>query len=115
MKRMKARLLEKLEKCGASVISINGYLGKVIEYDIPIEEDYDVFKMASYYYICDVDPNFGERSLDQYEKDLGFIPIWIDIDKAILTDQMLIDSNKFSRWSPREIFVLEHIKEKFRL
>ena len=101
------------EECGAKVLSINDELGKVIEFDIPIEEDYDVFKMVSFYYICEVDPDFGEQSLDQYEKDLGFTPIWVDIDKAILTNKMLIDSNNFPRWTPREIFVLEYIKEKF--
>ena len=103
------------EECGAKVLSINDELGKVIEFDIPIEEDYDVFKMVSFYYICEVDPNFGEQSLDQYEKDLGFTPIWVDIDKAILTNQRLIDSNNFPRWTPRELFVLEYIKEEFRL
>jgi ADP-ribose pyrophosphatase YjhB (NUDIX family) len=103
------------EECGATVLSINGYLGKVIEFDIPIEEDYDVFKMASYYYICEVNPNLGEQSLDQYERDLGFKPLWIDIDKAISINKMLIGSNYFPRWTPRETFVLEHIKEKFRL
>lgn len=96
------------EECGATVLSINDELGKVIEYDIPIEENYDVFEMVSFYYICEVDPNFGEQSLDQYEKDLGFTPIWVDIDKAISTNKMLIDSNNFPRWTPREVFVLEH-------
>jgi len=100
------------EECGATVLSINEELGKVIEFDIPIEENYDVFKMVSFYYICEVDPDFGEQSLDQYEIDLGFTPIWVDIDKAISTNRMLIDSNNFPRWTPRETFVLEYIKEK---
>ena len=104
------------EECGATVLSFNAELGKVIEFDVPIiEENYDVFKMVSFYYICEVNPNFGEQSLDQYEKDLGFEPIWVDISKAISTNQMLIDSNNFPRWTPRETFVLKYVKEKFRL
>lgn len=103
------------EECGATVLSINDELGKVIEFDIPKEEDYDVFKMVSFYYICEVDPNLGEQTLDQYEKDLGFTPMWVDIDKAILTNQMLIGTNNFPRWTSRETFVLKHIKEKYRL
>lgn len=110
-----ALIREISEECGATVLSINDELGKVIEFDIPIEEDYDVFKMVSFYYICEIDPNFGDQSLDQYEKDLGFKPIWIDIDKAISINQMLIDSNNFPQWTPRETFVLENIKEKFGL
>lgn len=103
------------EECGATVLSINDELGKTIELDIPNEKDYDVFKMVSYYYICDVAPSFGQQSLDQYEKDLGFTPLWVDIDKAIKTNQMLIDSNNCPRWTPRETFVLKYIKEKFRM
>lgn len=71
--------------------------------------------MVSFYYICEVDPNLGEQTLDQYEKDLGFTPMWVDIDKAILTNQMLIGTNNFPRWISRETFVLKHIKEKYRL
>lgn len=101
------------EESGATVLSINGELGKVIEYDIPKEKNYDVFKMISYYYICEVGSNFGEQSLDKYEKDLGFTPVWVDIDEAISVNQMLIDSNSSSRWTRRETFVLKYIKDRF--
>lgn len=103
------------EECGAKVLSIKGELGKVIEYDKPAEEDYDVFKMISYYYLCEVDPDFGEQSLDQYEKDLGFTPVWVDIDEAIRKNQILVDSGSFQRWTPRELFVLKYIKKYFKL
>lgn len=110
-----ALVREVSEECGATVLTINDELGKVIEFDIPIEANYDVFEMVSLYYLCEIDPNLGEQSLDQYEKDLGFTPVWMDIDKVISKNQMLIDSNNFPRWTPRELFVLKHIKEKFRL
>ena len=103
------------EECGAAVVSIHGELGKVIELDIPLEQEYDVFNMASFYYLCEVDPNFGEQSLDQHEKELGFTPVWVDIDKAISANRMLLGSNTYPRWTPREIFVLEYIKNEFRL
>lgn len=103
------------EECGANVLSINRGIGKIVEYDRPKEEDYDVFKMVSFYYLCEVDPNFGEQSLDQYEKDLGFTPVWVDIDKAISANQRLLDSNNCPRWTKRELFVLKYIKEKFGL
>ncbi len=107
-----ALIREIREECGATVLSINGELGKVIEFDIPAEKDYDVLKMASFYYICEIDPNLGEQSLELYEKDLGFTPVWADIDEAISTNKMLIESCSFPRWTPRETFVLEYIKEK---
>jgi 8-oxo-dGTP pyrophosphatase MutT (NUDIX family) len=110
---LEAALIREIrEECGATVLSINDDLGKVIEYDIPKEKNYDVFKMISYYYICEVDPNFGEQSLDKYEKELGFTPVWVDIDEAISANQTLIDSNSSSRWTQRETFVLKYIKDK---
>jgi len=110
-----ALVREVKEECGATVLSINDELGKVVEYDIPLEKEYDVSRRISYYYICEIDSSLGEQSLDQYEKDLGFIPVWVDIDKAIQTNKMLIEANNCPRWTPREAFVLEHIKEKFGL
>ncbi|HZK35276.1 MAG TPA: NUDIX domain-containing protein [Bacillota bacterium] len=103
------------EECGATVLSIDDELGKVIELDIAKEEEYDVFKMVSYYYMCGVDPELRDQSLDQYEKDLGLTPVWVDIDKAILANQLLIDSDNFSSWTPREAFILKYIKEKLSL
>lgn len=111
----RALVREISEECGAKVLSINGDLGKIIEFDTPKEKEYDVYKLASYYYVCEVDPKLDKQSLDQYEIDLGFTPRWVDIDEAISTNQMLIDSNNFPRWTPRETFVLKYIKEKFRL
>lgn len=98
------------EETGATILSIKGELGKVIEYGIPREEDYDVFKMTSFYYFCEVDDELGEQSLEQVEKDQGFEPVWIDIDEAILVNQGFIDSNNFARWTPRETFILKYIK-----
>ena len=62
-----------------------------------------------------IGPNFGEQSLDQYEKDLGFTPEWVDIDEAISTNKKVIDSESFPRWTPRELFVLEYIKDTLQL
>lgn len=71
--------------------------------------------MISTYYLCEVNPIFGKRTLDQYEEDLGFTPVWVDINEAISTNEKLIDSNLFPRWTPRELYVLEYIKDKFKL
>jgi hypothetical protein len=37
----------------------------------------------------------------------------IDIGEAISINKMLMESNCFPRWTQRETFVLEHVKEKF--
>jgi 8-oxo-dGTP diphosphatase len=100
---------ELLEECGATLLSIDSALGAVIEYDFAEEKDYDVFTMTSHYYFCQIGDGFGQQKLDGYEKELGFMPVWIDIEKAIATNRSLLDLEKTPEWLRREIFVLEHI------
>ena len=97
------------EECGASLLSVDSELGAIIEYNFAEEKDFDVFKMTSHYYFCQVEDAFSAQSLDEYEKDLGFKPIWIDIDDAISINRSLFNSDKIPEWLRRESFVLEHI------
>jgi len=101
---------ELLEECGATLQSVDGELGAVIEYNFAKEEEYDVFKMTSYYYLCQIRDGFGPQKLDGYEKDLGFKPVWMDIDNAISINRSLLNLNEIPQWLRREIFVLEHIQ-----
>ena len=109
-----ALIREIKEECGGKVTKITGEFGKVIEYDNVIEKEYDVFKMTSYYYFCEVNPNLGEQSLEEYELNLGFHPVWIDIDTAIKTNKDILISRSGTdlRWIPRETYILELIKKK---
>ena len=99
------------EECGASLLSVDGELGAVIEYKIPMEAEFDVFKMTSYYYFCQAGDGFGAQKLDEYEKDLGFKPVWVNIEDAISTNQSQITSDNIPDWLEREIFVLEYLKQ----
>jgi 8-oxo-dGTP pyrophosphatase MutT (NUDIX family) len=98
------------EECGASLLSVDGELGAIIEYNFAKEKDFDVFKMTSHYYFCHAGDDFGAQTLDDYERDLDFKPVWVDIDFAISTNQSLLDSDKPPEWLKREIFVLQHIR-----
>jgi 8-oxo-dGTP pyrophosphatase MutT (NUDIX family) len=98
------------EECGASLLSVDGELGAVIEYDIPMEAEFDIFKMTSHYYFCRVEDGFGAQRLDDYERDLGFKPVWIDIDNAISSNRLLLELQTPPDWLSREIFILEHIR-----
>jgi len=99
------------EECGASLTRIGRKIGAVIEYNLPMENDYDVFKMISHYYECEVSDSFGLQKLDECEKDLGFKPIWIDTGNAIQLNKALLHSNKAPEWLRREIFILEYIQQ----
>jgi 8-oxo-dGTP pyrophosphatase MutT (NUDIX family) len=101
---------ELLEECGASLLSVDGEIGAIIEYKSPIEKDFDVFKMTSHYYLCRIeDGNFGAQKLDDYEAERGFQPMWIDIDQVIEANQLLMNSSV--DWLRREIFALEYLKQ----
>jgi len=100
---------ELLEECGATLLSVDSEVGAIIEYNFPIEIDFDVFKMTSYYYMCKVKDGFGSQKLDGYEAELGFQPMWIDIDKAIEANKSL--STPSIEWLRRESFTLEYLKQ----
>lgn len=102
------------EECGASVMHIGSEIGAVIEYDFAVEEDFDTFKMTSHYYPCAVQDSLGIQTLDDYEQDLGFMPVWIEIDQAIQRNKALLDSDKIPEWLRREIFVLQYIQQHLK-
>lgn len=105
---------EIMEECGALVTNILKEIGKVIEYRKPKETDYDVFKMTSYYYLCTVVENYCELNLESYEKERGFEPVWITIDDAIKYNRLLIETREASRWTARDTFVLEYLRDSLR-
>ncbi len=99
------------EECGMSVMNVGLEVGAVIEYNVPMEDNYDVFKMISHYYQCEVKDEVGTQKLDEYEQNLGFKPIWIEIDDAIRFNKALLRSEKNIEWLKREIFVLEYLQK----
>lgn len=103
------------EECGMSVARIGSEIGVVVEYDFPIEPDYEVFKMTSYYYHCEVEDGFVPQKLEDYERELGFTPVWIDVDQAIQCNKSFLPAGNAPRWLKKEIFVLEYIKQNVLL
>jgi hypothetical protein len=67
--------------------------------------------MTSFYYLCQVETVFQEQSLEQYEADLGFQPVWVEVEQAIHANRLLLSSEpkKIPRWTVRNTFVLEQI------
>lgn len=104
---------EVLEEAGARIDRLLGEFGKVIEYDIPQEPDYEVFRMTSMYFYCHVHPELSDQRLDPYEADLDFCPVWVDIDTAIQANTRILDSGllEIPRWTARETFVLKQLKQ----
>jgi 8-oxo-dGTP pyrophosphatase MutT (NUDIX family) len=99
------------EECGMSLATVGDEIGSIVEYNFPVEEEYDVFRMISHYYQSDALDGFGAQKLDGYEKDLGFTPVWIDIDQVIQANELLLNSDAPPEWLKREIFVLHYLKQ----
>jgi 8-oxo-dGTP pyrophosphatase MutT (NUDIX family) len=105
------------EECGARMVQMGALFGKVVEYRNPEQVEYQVFKMTSFYYSCQVDDTRFEQSLERYEQELGLTPIWTDLDTALEINKNIskVDEKRVIPWLTREIFMLEQIKEQFFL
>lgn len=109
------------EECGAQVIQVGQTFGKVVEYDRPVEPNFAVFKMTSYYFFCQVEYMLHEQQLDSYELELGFLPVWIEIEDALRKNEIIANTTPYNsnnhtasqiRWLSREIFVLKEIQKR---
>lgn len=100
------------EECGMSLANVGVEIGTVIEYDVPVEADYEVFKMTSHYYRCQIQAGVGAQNLDAYEQELGFKPVWIDVEAAIQCNKALLGLKQTPEWLRRETFMLEYIQQR---
>ena len=107
---------ELMEECGAQLRAVLGEFGRVEEYDRATEEDFELFCMHSYYYLCEVEDGFGVQKLDDYESEYGFTPEWVLVEHAITVNRALVDNPppNIQRWVRRELFVLEKIKKSLK-
>lgn len=108
-----ALIREVQEECGMSLLKMGKEICRVVEYDLPMEQEYDVFKMTSYYYDCEVQDGFGSQKLEDYELNLGFEPVWIHLDRAMELNKALLNVPHPPKWLDREVLVLEYLKPKF--
>jgi 8-oxo-dGTP pyrophosphatase MutT (NUDIX family) len=104
-----ALVREVAEECGMSILQVGEEICSVVEYDRPMEQDFDVFKMTSHYYACEVQGGFGLQKLETYEVDLGYVPVWISLDRALDTNRSLLTHPHPPKWLQREIVVLGYV------
>ena len=98
-------------ECGAQLTEVIGPFGKTVEYGIPVETDFDVFRMTSYYYFCEIDGELGEQALEGYEIDLGLQPKWVEISEALkANEEVLVEEPPL--WTKRETIALRLLEER---
>ena len=106
---------EVTEECGMNLTRIFEGIGHIVEYAIPMKTGFDVFRMTSSYYLCEVDSKVEKQRLDLYEEELGFQPVWIHIDAAIQNNKTVLGSKtkRPPEWTAREVFMLEYLRTHF--
>jgi 8-oxo-dGTP diphosphatase len=100
------------EECGVSEVRILRPFGMAVEYNRSIETEYDIFRMTSYYYLCEIGEARVALQLDRYEQELGFTPVWVEVEQAIQANAALLqdEQRRPPPWTRRDLAVLERVK-----
>lgn len=102
---------EVLEETGHTLKQVKALLGTAIELDFPVGANSSIFRMISFYYLCDLQDGQGPLSLDPYEKELGFTPRWVTPRDALRNNEALMrqpESNQLF-WLARETAVINEL------
>jgi len=101
---------EVLEECGRRVLSVSTPTLRVVE-SRAAREPGKVFESTSTYHPCTVDGTHTALRLDEYEADLGFMPVWMDLDDAIRTNDQVLASGSAQTWVARETQVMRWLRD----
>ena len=101
------------EETGYIVDSVENRIGIIIEKN---EDKYDpgsIFEMTSHYYLCKITDRQTFQQLDDYEKELDLYPYWVNIDKAIYSNEKILKEgpSDMNPWLCRETKVLKVLKD----
>jgi len=108
------------EECGAALTEVLGAYGEVVERSL--RRSYaryaglpgtpggaEVYQLTSAYYVCEVEPELGEQSLERYERDLAFTARWVEVGEAVQAGRRALGLPEPYRWTWREVRVLEDL------
>ena len=72
--------------------------------------------MISEYLAVEIEDELGTQDLDPWEKDLKFVPVWININEAFEENSknILVNGINKSKWIERETFVLGQLISIFQ-
>lgn len=100
------------EETGYIINKVKDKIGIIIERNIDEYEKTSVFEMTSYYYLCEVSNKVNLQNLDEYEAELGFHPMWVNVNEAIYQNEELLKIKKDNNpWIFRETLVLKALKD----
>jgi len=98
------------EETGARNIRNIKSFGLYEEFRPWYKNDFDVQRMLSYCYTCEIDKELGPTKYEDYEIKNGMQPFWINIHEAVeKNEQTLKNSAKKGMSIERETFLLKKI------
>lgn len=101
------------EETGAHNITNIKEFGLYEEYRPWYKNDFNIVHMESYCYVCDIDEELRDTTLEDYEVQNGMTPLWINIHQAIKhNEETLAKSEKKGLSIERETFLLKRIVEE---
>lgn len=71
----------------------------------------DILEMDSYYFLCNVEADAGNRDLDDYEKEYDYQVAWLPLEEIIKRNESVDDFEKIP-WIVRENMVMKAIIDK---
>ena len=111
--KIEGMMRELSEETGAQNIKNIKPFGAYEEYRPWHKPDYDVQRMISYCYTCDVNRELGASKMEHYETKNGMKAIWINIHEAIKHNtKTMTTSDKKGMSIERETFLLKLIAER---
>jgi hypothetical protein len=107
----RALFRELQEETGAKALLNLKPFGRYEEYRAWNKADFDVIRIVSDCFICEICGNFDTPQMEDYESANGMTPVWIDINVAIEHNKKtLLNSSKKGQSLIREISLLEQIR-----
>jgi len=94
------------EETGRALARLGPAVLHVVERRADAHDADAVFEMASTYYRAEVSDDVGRTRLDDYERELGLIPVWTTPAAALAAHEVLLASGTAPPWTARETQVL---------
>ena len=85
-------------------------IGYIVEYAHAKEPEFDIFQVTSHYFLCEADTFVSPQTLDEYEAELDFQPVWVELAAALQINNSRLEQPDPLRWTTRDTFMLEYVK-----
>jgi 8-oxo-dGTP pyrophosphatase MutT (NUDIX family) len=101
------------EETGAQGVRNVKAFARYDEYRPWYKADADIIHMISHCYVCDINDELGETTLESHEISNGMTPLWINIHEAISHNEAVIaNSDKKGLSIDRETLLLQVIAQE---